>query len=214
MTLPALINKSQKMILKNQFKKTYSTLTQALLNAEIEYGATPLCYYHSNTISSTGVLLGGAITTECKTFGEIFVKNLNIIQTCEGNAYPKGCIPKYKGFENVAMENNPDLSEEEAKEQVRGQPGFHEQNILYKNFVYVLADGTILLEYFKEQSSLIFAVDINGKKGPNKWGYDLFSFFTISNGKSNLTLRGSGYAVEKGGTTTTEMIKNLYNDKK
>ncbi len=75
----------------------------------------------------------------------------------------------------------------------------------------MLADGSIIIDYDVPR---IFAIDINGKKGPNKWGYDLFSFFSVSNGKSNLTLQGLGYLVEKGGKTTQQMIKSLYDDKK
>ncbi len=132
MTLPALINKSEKMILKNQFKKSYSTLTQALLNAENEYGATPFCYYSSGNISASGSLggiQGGSAyqASECVAFKKVFLKNLKINQTCKDNAYPKGCIPKYKGFDTIAVENNPDLSEEDALAIVRGQPGFKEQ---------------------------------------------------------------------------------------
>ena len=212
MTLPSLINKAEKMILKNQFKKAYSTLTQALLKSEVDIGFTPQCYYPINDASSASGLTGKRYSNQdCDVFREILLKNLNVSQTCKGNAYPKGCIPKYKGFEDIAMEKNPDLSKEEALEQVKGQPGFQQQTILYEGNAYVLSDGVIIIAYL---FPMIFAVDVNGNKGPNKWGYDLFSFFSGVTGKSNIILIGSPYSVEKGGLTTKEMIKSLYDDKK
>ena len=214
MTLPTLINKSQQMILKNQFKKTYSTLTQALLKAQVDYGSKPACHYGLNR-SLTPPMIGGTISNvECSAFNPYFLKSLNIVQTCKGNAYDKGCIPKYKGFDTMAVEQNPDLSEEEAVDKVKGQPGFHEQSILYKNFVYVLADGSLIIANGGKLSPYLFAVDVNGNKGPNKWGYDLFTFFTAADEKTDLMLIGTTYLVEKGGKTTREMIKDLYNDKK
>ena len=219
MTLPALINKSQQMILKNQFKKTYSTLTQALLKAQVDYGSVPACHYDLDRsvipprINSTKN--AHTVIVECTGFKSILLKSLNVVQTCEDNAYPKRCIPKYKGFDTMAVEQNPDLSEEEALDIVKSQPGFHEQDILYKNTVYILADGVIIVDYNASPSfPMIFAVDVNGKKGPNKWGYDLFAFFTAADNKSDLVLIGTDYLVEKGGKTTRQMIKDLYNDKK
>ncbi len=213
MTLPTLINKSQQMILKNQFKKSYSVLSQALLKSQVDYGSVPLCHYGLNR-SVSPPAIGGSYPTssvECPGFKPILLKNLNIVQTCDYNAYPKGCIPKYKGFDTMAVEQNPDLSEDEALELVGGQPGFFEQKILYEKPAYVLADGTIILDYI---FPMLFAVDVNGNKGPNKWGYDLFTFFTAADEKSDLMLIGTTYLVEKGGKTTREMIKDLYNDKK
>ena len=76
MTLPALINKAEQMILKNQFKKTYSTLTQALLKSEVDFGSTPQCYYPINDASSASGLTGkGYSNQDCAVFREILLKN-------------------------------------------------------------------------------------------------------------------------------------------
>ena len=215
MTLPSIINKAEKMILKNQFKKTYSTLTQALLKSEADYGSTPECYYLIEGDLSTYNIIDNNVYSECEPFSKVFLKNLNIVAKCEKNAYPS-CIPKYKGFDTIAKDNNTDLTDDEAQNQTVDQNGFWQERILYTSPAYVLADGNIILHYIDLHSGFpkIFAVDINGKKGPNKWGYDLFSFFTVSNRKANLTIVGTWYSVEKGGMTTKEMIKSLYDDKK
>ncbi len=214
MTMSALINKSQQMILKNQFKKSYSVLSQALLKAQVDYGSVPLCHYGLNRSVSPPSIGGITTSVECDAFNPFFLKNLNKIQYCEDNAYPRGCIPKYKGFDTMAIEKYPDLSEDEAVDMVEGQSGLHEQNILYKNSAYILADGSIIIANGLKISPYLFAVDINGKKGPNKWGYDLFTFFTAADEKSDLVLVGTDYLVEKGGKTTRQMIKDLYNDRK
>ena len=75
MTLPSLINKAEKMILKNQFKKTYSTLTQALLKSEVDYGSTPECYYDLQNSSATSSLTGKGTGVECNAFTKVFLKN-------------------------------------------------------------------------------------------------------------------------------------------
>ena len=209
MTLPSVINKAEKMILKNQFKKTYSTFSQALLKSEADYGAKPACYYLASSNSSiSGLISSQYLDVECNVLKTLFLKNLNVIATCEDNAYPT-CIPKYKGFDTMVIENNPDLSEEEALEIVGGQSGFKQNNILYKEPAYVLADGSIILSYASASFPKIFAIDINGKKGPNKWGHDLFSFWIGSNEKSNIILLGTTYLVEKGGVTSRKMIQDV-----
>ena len=57
---------------------------------------------------------------------------------------------------------------------------------------------------------MLFAIDINGKKGPNKWGYDLFGFLTASSPNSNLLLVAPTYSVEKGGMTTKQMLEKMH----
>ncbi len=217
MTLPALLNKAEKIILKNQFKKSYSTLSQALTKSEVEYGATPDCYYaiveNSSTSSFDYKDSSGGSSVECSAFHKIFMKNLNVIAKCENNAYPN-CIPKYQGVDTMVIENNPDLSKDEALEKVDGLRGFDQQKILYQNPAFVLSDGSILISYATWfEIPRIFAIDINGKKGPNKWGYDVFDLWTGKTKKGNLIFvgRNSNALVEKGGINTNQMIKNMYN---
>lgn len=214
MTLPALINKAEQMILKNQFKKTYSILSQALNKSVADLGYVPACNYtlKGSPSSAEGSVIDPDLSN-CSTLNEVFLNNLNIIQLCKGNGYPKGCIPKYKGFEDIQKEKNPDLSDEEALEAIQGYNGFSSANVLNRNAIYVLADGSILISFNSFFQSNIFAFDINGKKGPNKWGYDVFSFWLGNTGKSGLILLGATYSVEKGGKTTRQMIKDMYDDK-
>lgn len=211
MTLPTVYRECQKFVLSVQFKKTYSTLSQALQKAQADMGYIPRCYYTMSNLSSTTSLGDNGKIEDCEVLNRAFLDALNIAQLCEPPAYPS-CIPKYKGFDTMAYERHPDSSADDALIGVRGVTGFYEENILYKNRAYALADGSIIINFGVVKSTLprIFAVDINGKKGPNKWGYDLFSFWTGSDGISALFLVGTTYLVEEHGATTSEMLKDIH----
>lgn len=212
MTLPNIINKAEKYILKNQFRKTYSVLQQALLKSQADLGYKPACFYikPGGKLTTTSNNQGG-IRTECLILSQTLMKNLNIIAHCKNNAYPT-CIPKYKGFDTIKLEDNPDMTEDEVHAQLNGIKSYWQSNILYKNPVYVLADGQIVFSgTYTTIDPALFAVDINGKKGPNKWGYDLFIFNTLSDDISDLQIGAlASYPVEKGGVTTHEMIKQMH----
>ena len=63
---------------------------------------------------------------------------------------------------------------------------------------------------FQENRMSLFLVDINGRRGPNKWGYDLFSFTTKANpGTPLVPADGLCVVAEKGGLTTAEMIEQM-----
>ena len=71
-----------------------------------------------------------------------------------------------------------------------GRSGWREQNIHNKSHIWVLADGMIIVWY--SNSTRLFAVDVNGMKGPNKWGYDLFGFMLKSNLAKHYGLKEAG----------------------
>lgn len=58
----------------------------------------------------------------------------------------------------------------------------------------------------------IFTVDINGFKGPNKWGYDIFSFTLRGSANNGIQkLKTQTYATEKGGKTFEQMYNECFN---
>ena len=69
-TLPGLIANYQKKVLVNQFKKSYSNLSNALNLVQAEYGTVYDCY-------NTG--FGGYHINECKPFFDEYLKKINII---------------------------------------------------------------------------------------------------------------------------------------
>ena len=55
-----------------------------------------------------------------------------------------------------------------------------------------------------------FAVDINGNKNPNKWGYDVFAIRTATKSSSDdsFFFVGNSSMVQKGGTDINKIITN------
>lgn len=182
MTMPSLIQNYQEKVLANQFKKSYSMFSQVLNQVWVDNDmSVPSCYYNQHQTSYD--------FSACNEVSAAVLKKLNVVKTCEKKSYENGCIPKYSGLKQSYLQ------------------GFTQDWILNHSKSYVLADGTIILEYGDDAFPAIFAIDINGKKAPNKWGYDLFSFWTISNGGYYI-LQGTYYSVEDGGKTTNQMMKN------
>lgn len=199
MTLPAIISKCDFYVRKQQFKKAYNTITQVFLKAEADYGDLFGCHY------------GYEKNWDCKLLREYVEKNLNTINVCYGNALSKGCIPEYKGLEEVYLQNNPGWDKDDLDNFINNSySGFSKNSLFNNNFAYVLEDGTIIVLYSKE--FILFMIDINGKKGPNKWGYDLFVFERYRESvKSGVIVRGTGQNfVEKGGISSQNMIKEIY----
>ena len=193
MTLPSLINKAERVILAQQFKKSYANLQNAINLVQAEYGEPYECYalgyadYH---------------TDQCLEFWPAVLSKMKVIAKCDGIDYD--CHPKYK-----------------TKAEVLAQGGSVSNNSCSFNLktrainYYILYDGSYLIlnDYSAAgHHKLYFAIDVNGKKGPNKWGHDLFSFKIRGNVNKQLYLDEGGTcsATEKGGLTTKQMIENMY----
>lgn len=150
MTLPALrisLSESQRTAgVKSTFAKLTETWNLAVM--EIEYA--PKCAYTSSTEGSF---------QDCEDFGKKIEELLIIKQTCYGGGSAKGCIAQYSTeFDSIAP------------------AGFKAEDLNTKNTVFLLNDGITIINSTEDAflTPQKFAIDINGKKGPNKWGHDLF----------------------------------------
>lgn len=227
MTMPVLIAGYQKNVLKNQFKKTYSMLSQAIVKTQADLGYVPDCYYyetgasvphHCAEYNSNGTCKryetndGGSVPAdvngplgECSVFTTAFLKNLNIIKTCK-KVYDDGCIPAYKGYEDILRETDDSLTDVDINK--KGYVYLQKAN-LYAKPGYVFSDGSVLIDL---NNMNIFAIDINGKKGPNKWGYDLFNFRLQGLSSKPVYLAPHPLSIyEQGGKPTKEMVKSMGN---
>ena len=148
MTMPVLTANYQKTVLKNQFKKAYSTYQQALLKTSFDNGGDISCYYNADNS-------GDKVLTNCPSFYEAFTKELKVTKICENNTE---CNTNYSGITYT---------------------GGCSTSLSLQSKQYVLADGTIIFPYTDGINYPLFFVDINGLKGPNKPGYDLFSFMIM-----------------------------------
>ena len=186
MTLPIVINSYKDQVQLSLFKKIYSNISQAIRMVKAENGYYPIC------------LAGNS--SECLTLYEEFTKHMKVVKKCQDNAYIGGCIPHYEDSNNDYIPN--------------GCSYFKVSKVNSKSSAFVFADGSILFSYHKLENSAgyngnqIFAIDINGFKGPNKWGYDLFplAFETKNNDEINIVSSGCAHAAP-GGKSTETMLK-------
>ncbi|MFA7658499.1 MAG: type II secretion system protein [Candidatus Gastranaerophilaceae bacterium] len=198
MTLPNLMKDFQQKILNNQFKKVYSTINGAILKMRADLGYYPSCYYGINGKSST--------FSECtSTFYPQLKAELNVAKDCANHAYSNGCIPYYNGGDTI----DPNMTQEDKDKYIASCGGFSQSGILNSNPAYILSDGTIIFMY-SNGFAPTFAVDINGMKKPNKWGFDVFALSVYGDGDSFKIPQGLCGLVEKGGKSTSQMLINAF----
>lgn len=199
MTIPSLRKNASQKELQVGTKKAFSVLNQALYRATMDLGYDlPGCYYKPGEGSPHA-------TQDCARLHEAIIKNLNVIKFCNGSAYNDGCVPDYKGLDTIIQDSNPDMSPDEAA--ANGCSGFNKSNILNNRQAYVLADGMIIFPYGNNWAA-IMAVDVNGKKPPNKWGYDLFDFIIKGNADEGIQYQPQGGCMrpEEGGKYTQQVL--------
>ena len=206
MTIPTLIANYKEKALENQFKRSYAVLNQALLSAQSQLGYLPKCYYEYNANTPNTV-------SGCTELTENFLSSLKIVKTCKDHAFENGCIPEYRGVDDILKEQHKD--DEDYDEDywqdyaIRNCGGFSTSNIRNRNSSYVLADGTILF-FYDQTGCLIIGLDINGMNGPNKWGYDLFSLSIKSDGNRFRYEGDICISAEEGGRSFKQMYADVF----
>lgn len=161
MTLPGLIKNYQHKILEAQFKKSVSIISQVILKMKDELSfdklAETCAYYNGNEYPNEKM---------CK---DSFYKNLVKPSTKQ---YLTSSIlyDINRTNENIRTYNN---KQQVTTSAVAGAG----RTIFYSK---VLPDGSFInLEI--SGSNFILGVDINGQKGPNQLGHDIFLFYLDKN---------------------------------
>ena len=240
LTIPTISRNIQQAVLKNQFKKFYSTFWQGVIGIQTKEGRPVKCFYWdennpytgkctiectgeneygtciSYQCAETGEPLPGDINgsmAECASFyEELFLNTLKTTKICKDHAYEQGCLPKgFRGVNAVNDEINPDKEHDP-------NVNFSDSKVKNNYPVFVLSDGTYIIGYgrYLANVSPVFVVDINGHKGPNKWGYDIFSFGFSGNrnqGISSMVQKAFTYVTEEGGKTFQQMYNESFNIK-
>ena len=208
MTIPTLVKNYQKKVLNTQFVQAYSILNQALRMTTSQYDYPVRCYYKSTDYEYE---LGALVLDECPNFHTKLLNNIKITKKCANNAIERGCLPEYKGYDEIINEYNPDR---EAPEGYSSYGEYESRGCIYfrksglKDIpVYNLNNGSILFLFNK--SMPVLAVDVNGFAGPNKWGYDVFSFSIVNDGKAHKLGRDVCMWPEKGGVISLEKINEV-----
>lgn len=168
-TIPVLISNSQKQQWTTQLQKTYTTLNHVLVHVANDYGC-------SDNLACTGLFNS---SSSLQILGDAVAAYYKVTQNCQLNAN-QGC------FSNSVGPN---------------YDGTGTRDTTYDSFAgyrFVTADGVSIIisgtfnncstndgpTYLSQVCSLVF-IDVNGLKGPNNYGRDIFKFF-ISNGKGPL----------------------------
>ncbi|MCM1338989.1 MAG: type II secretion system GspH family protein, partial [Muribaculaceae bacterium] len=233
LTIPGLLTKCQQTVIKNQFKKQYSVIQQAFKMVEHDLDYTPNCYYwvqnpygnaecvsrdEDGNCKKYELADGSSLPSDyngrfsdCDTVKAMMKQKLKVATICQNKAYEKGCIPAYKGNDTVYRDSNSnkdDLTDFDVNKATSGCAAWREAALRNQREAWVLQDGTIILFYSGFQ---LFAIDVNGNRGPNKWGYDLFQFLSSGDGSTSIKLLGGACVYpEKGGMSTNMMLKTLF----
>ena len=162
----------------------------------MEFGVNPDCYYGYDIASNF---------SNCGQLLDFMRKHFAIQKYCTSNSYQNGCIPDYHGVEKVYQDNNAGKTEDEAKSATTNCDGFWTNNIK-SSTGFITNDGTIFIMY-NQGFVALYLVDVNGFKGPNKWGYDLRTFTLSKNLKGNMKYMPRYCTqVEKGGKSTKDLL--------
>jgi type II secretory pathway pseudopilin PulG len=231
-TVPTMMNNFKWKQYRTGYLKAMSVLDGAIQKYRLEYGDVPECGYwitnpygsdHCAEYNSSGGCIRWELAdgsplpsdyngnfADCEKLYKSFLKNLNISKICENNAYSNGCIPKYDGVDTVYQKNHTSVSDYDVAQITSGCAGFNKSNILTKS-AFVTSDGMIFFPY-SSYNARIFAVDVNGVKGPNKWGHDLRGLIAKAASKNSEPkyFPGGCEYIDAGGVSS----KNLLYDKK
>ena len=195
LTIPSLIQKYQMKSFEVAFKKQYSVLNNTInyiqLNSQLSE-----CYVTIDYLPDTNGNLVQQYTgknSDCPALKKELISNLKLQQ-----------VPKYSKY----------TSREKVKEDgVLINPTVAYDAVILNANAYLLPDGAVILMTENNSSSGYLndtiIVDVNGQKGPNKWGYDVFWLSLVS--KNNVLRLSDEYAslAEKGGKLPRTILMNL-----
>jgi prepilin-type N-terminal cleavage/methylation domain-containing protein len=153
-TMPVLSKMYKKAIAKNQIKQAYSLISNAVNSVTLDDEYPHGCYYGVDGLQENW--------SECGAFFDGVISKLETTKICENNSFENGCVPDYKieDFTGKASCG-----------------GFKAENIKLYSKSAVLKNGITIFIYGggSLRKGPIIAFDINGFKGPNKPGYDVYA---------------------------------------
>lgn len=199
MTIPVLINKYQKTQYITGLKKIYTLGNQALQELALDYGCI-------GDLACTGLFASGNL----QNFGDALSSKFKVIRNC-GTTTNEDCFTSWN--------ENYDGS---------GSTGYN-YNTAAATYKFVLADGMLMVISSNQDDCSSdrsinsssptknicgeFIVDINGKKGPNYRGRDIFVFFITSNKTPRLYPTGGKDDNTMGGGVTEGAFYWNYNNR-
>ena len=144
-----------------EFRSAYAKMEATLKSIQFDRGSVYACYYGTvpfDDIDEQGLRMKkksvSDATVECNKFIHDFTRAMGATHSCENNPITEGCIP-----------NNYPAS------------GCSSYDFKKAKRAYVFDNSMIFMTYHTPNQSDFpgrMAIDINGRKGPNKWGQDIF----------------------------------------
>ena len=194
MTLPSVILNYQKNVTVTQLKKAYTTLSQALVMAQKDYGDMAGWGYVSGLdYSETNDALNNFAN-------KYLIPNIKKVETC-----PSGTSGRTKCSYEIY---NRDGSVRTSASQARSN-----------DYRFIMNDGVVVkLAYNNDGgtndtgevhygSGLFIHIDINGKKGPNMVGRDFF-YLILDPNATKVSMLGLNDGDQKAGPQTRENLLN------
>lgn len=182
-TIPVLVSNLQGQFFVSKLQKTYTTINQVLIKLANDYGC-------GGDLRCTGLFDS---SSSLQILGDTLVRYFNVSKNCQLEA-DQGCMsnsvgPNYDGT------------------------GTRSTTMDSVNYRFVTIDGVSImllspidscsqnlgLTYLSQVCGQVF-IDVNGLKGPNNYGRDIFRFF-ISNGKGPLLYPLGGSDCNSSGTS-------------
>lgn len=191
MTIATVGTSIQQKARLSEFRTAYAKLQTALKDVESDDGVIYACYDKpsADDVTTYGLRIEkyiadgsdddteenarfkiNAQSSQCNVFMGKFVRALGATRFCEDDPAGEGCIPAngtYPTFQGAAPEDN-------CFPTIRSAYVLDNGMILFTNGTFKTDDDASSVDsndYLK-----LFAVDVNGRKGPNKWGQDVFTF--------------------------------------
>ena len=192
MTMPTLMNKTKNKELHTAFLKTYSELNQLAALFVADNGVSVSEYASTNPTK--------AVTDKIFSYykGRNNLSGSMVSADKDGNFKPYYSMNTLNGKSYSAGANS-----------LGKDSSFLCDNSSFKSSangaLYVFND---LPAADSGQNGPVICVDVNGKKGPNKWGHDVFTFQitkeTLSSGLKLTPSNTTCNPVEKGGKNTLD----------
>lgn len=152
-TIPSLIAKHNEKVMMTKLSKMYSLLGNIYERAVLENGDVSNWFYGSDK------------TENNKIISDILMKYLSVVKTCENDRYDK-CLSKLYYLSGVV----------ESHCVQKNNAGECTSNVLKDGSII-----TILVANTSVKGSWIYT-DLNGRKGPNVFGRDVFRFMLTPKG--------------------------------
>ena len=175
MTMPSLIANYQKKQTVTQLKKAYSTLSQALVAAQQEYGDMSGWEYSGMNLEFEET--NDALNNFVHKYLEPHIK---ILEYCYGDSSNKSCFYKNYSRGGVVRNNSSPTSNAAS---------------------FIMNDGVVVSLAFNNDGNgkfggeLFVKVDLNGKKRPNMYGKDIF-VLVFQPSYSKIKMYGEGQTLQ------------------